>query len=171
MQGAGRNLAGVDPDRARLDQMSRMDAARNPNASVYGNPGGMDRPDMQQDRVYSTVQDRDPGMSGGGYLRGADAGAGRDRMAQMIERSNFDRRSRAFGPKPPTGVASYGVSPMEESSVQPMEDTPEARTRMEDMQAAYGQQAATAEPPPPPDMGRRAMGMGRGLPPRRRFTI
>jgi hypothetical protein len=187
MQGAGRNFAGVDPDRARLDQMSRMDAARNPNASMYGNPGGMDRPDMRpepggDDRVYSTVQDRDPGMSGGGSsIRAWGPGEGgpdaRNRMAQMMEQQDYNRRSRAFGPKPPAGVASYGVAPMGGGE---LADAAGSRgSEVDNERAAAEQQQEQADLPQPEapapegsiDPGRAAMGLGRGLPPPRRSMM
>jgi len=140
--------------RARLDQMSREDAARNPNASMYGNPGGADVPGGE-----SYIRAMDPG----------EAGDARNRMAQMMEASNFDRRSKAFGPPPPTGVASYGVAPEGgESSIQAMEDSPEARTRMEEAMAAASDRSRMAPAPPSSiDPGRAAMGLGRGLPPGR----
>lgn len=179
MQGAGRNFAGVDPDRARLDQMSRMDAARNPNASMYGNPGGMDRPDMQQDHVYSTVEDRDPGMSGGGSsIRAWGPGEGggmRDRALQMEQM--YGRRSKAFGPPPPTGVASYGVGPVG-GAAGALEggDYDRQQSQMDAARAIQEQQQQAADQPAPPapapegsiDPGRAAMGLGRGLPPPRR---
>jgi hypothetical protein len=52
------------------------------------------------------------GQFPGSSLRAAEGGPDAGARAMQIERSNYDRRSKAFGPTPPTGVASYGVGPV-----------------------------------------------------------
>jgi len=52
-------------------------------------------------------------MGGGRSLQAAQGGPDANARAMQMERNAYDRRSQQMGPAPPTGVASYGVGPVD----------------------------------------------------------